>query len=117
MTRGNSDYNEPQARRVIVSGLKGYETARKRAEKSGIARKVEEEMKWKVELDNVETCQLLIKTENFEKGIRKEKASRMQYAFQQISWMEVVEVAGYEHDVARSQSQDKKKAAELWIEI
>ena len=32
----NSGYTRQQARRVIVSGLKGYETARKRAVKSGI---------------------------------------------------------------------------------
>ena len=32
----NSGYTRQQARRVIASGLKGYETARKRAERSGI---------------------------------------------------------------------------------
>ena len=32
----NSGYSKAQARRVIVFGLKGYEAARKRAEKSGV---------------------------------------------------------------------------------
>ena len=32
----NSGYSRDQARRVIVSGLKGYAAARKRAEKSGV---------------------------------------------------------------------------------
>ena len=41
----------------------------------------------------------------------------MQYAFQLNSGMELVEVAGYEYDMARRQSQDKKKAAELRIDI
>ena len=75
-------------------------------------------MTWKVELDNMETCQDLIRTaEIFEKGSRKEKAARMKYAFQLSSGMEVAEVAGYEHDVARRQSQEKKKAAELRVDI
>ena len=75
-------------------------------------------MMWKVELDNVETCQDFINTvENFKKGSRKEKVARLQYAFQLKNGMEVVEVAGYEHDVARRQSQEKKKAAELRVDI
>ena len=39
-----------------------------------LARKVEEEMEWSVELDNLETCQDQLK--GFEQVSRKEKAAR-----------------------------------------
>ena len=83
-----------------------------------LERKAEEEMTWRVELDHMETCQDLLKTvEGFKKGSRKEMATRMKYAFKLSNGMKVVEVAGYVHDVARRQSQEKKKAAELRVDI
>ena len=48
-----------------------------------LARKVDGEMVWRVELDNVETCHDLLKNvKGFEQVNRKEKAAKMKYAFQ-----------------------------------
>jgi len=61
----------------------------------GLARQVEEEMVWKVQLEDREECQDLIQsTEAFKRATSKEKAGRMQFAFQLKNRKEVVEQAG-----------------------
>ena len=66
-----------------------------------LARQVEEEMTWRVQLEHEVECRNLIQaTEAFERTTRKEKADRMRFAFQLKDRVEVVELAGYENGVA-----------------
>ena len=69
--------NEMMAREYLVS----------------LARQVEEEMIWWVQLEDRDECQDLIQTtEAFERSTRKEKADRMRFAFQLKNRKEVVEL-------------------------
>ena len=64
-----------------------------------------------MELEEREAGKDLVATvELFEKARRQEKAARMKYAFQLNSRLEVLEMAVYEEDVAKRQSEEKEKA-------
>ena len=64
--------------------------------KVDLARQVEEEMAWKVQLENEDDCQNMIQiTEAFERTTRKEKAKRLKFGFQLSSGMETVQLADY----------------------
>ena len=83
-----------------------------------LARKVEEEMTWKVELEDEEDGNNLIRvTEAFERATRKERAERMKFAFQLANGMDVLELAGYESGVATRQALEKETAAKKRIDI
>ena len=73
-----------------------------------LGRQVEEEMVWRVQLNNREDCQDLVQSaEAFERATRNEKADIMQFAFQLKNGMMVVELAGYENKVAKWQAHEK----------
>ena len=79
-----------------------------------LARQVEEEMTWKVQLEEGEDCHNLVQiTEAFEKTTRREKTDRMRFAFQLRNGMEVVELASYENGVTIRQASKKDKADKL----
>ena len=83
-----------------------------------LARKVEEEMTWKVELEDEEDGNNLVGvTEAFERATRKERSERMRFAFQLANGMDVLELAGYESGVATRQALEKETAAKKRIDI
>ena len=81
-----------------------------------LAREVEEEMSWKIELE--EDKDGLIKVaESFERATRKERADRLKFAFHLANGMDVIELAGYESGVATRQALEKETAASKRVDI
>ena len=64
-----------------------------------LARKVEEEMVWRVQLNDRDYSQDLVEAaEAFERTNRMEKAERMKYTFKLRNEMELVELADYKNE-------------------
>ena len=75
-----------------------------------MASKVEEEKEWTVELEDRYDCDdLLSNIKKYERASRIKKANQMKYGFLLGQNTNIVDQAGYEEEVTRRQSKERKE--------